>query len=740
MSISSYVQLKSWTIAVVGVLSLFCFSGLAQTAEVDSLKQEIRTTKDDSIRISCMTCLSSYLIVQQDVDSGIYWLQEAQKLAHSRKEDDLRFLDLEAYAIMREGIVLIQFKDDNVNSVKKLREAAAIYQKTGNDFKLADCWTTLGIIEMKRGNFDQAVDFNAQALEVYQEQGDSTQVAMIYNNFGLIATNRGQYAHAIEQFHQALRIREAQTGEDGLREVARLYHNICALHTKLENDEKAIFYNSKSMAIRIQLNDSIGVASSYNLQGTLYRSIDKFDSSLVFLQMALDYFERHELVGLIVDPLNNIGLVYLDLQQPAEALPRFERALSLARGKGYKSKQIMSLINRSLALIQLERFDEAIAGANEALILCNETGANNILLSVYEILHLSYEAGGQADKALKYHRTWINLKDSILSVENRQNVAIMEAEFKAEQQQREIEQQESLIDRNEAIMKAEHTKTVALLISVIALLIIVMLIYRSYHIKTTANKVLQAKNDQILNQKEKIETQANELEVINQGKDKLFSIIAHDLRSPFHTLQGILSLIASGDLTREETDDLIQKLSHHFDQTSGFLDNLLNWSKSQMGGTVVQSMRFKVRPLVDGILQLFQKRAQSKQLQFSVDMRKDLELTADPNMIELVLRNLIVNAIKFSEVGGNIKIEAEESEGFVLLRVKDEGVGMEKELVDTLFSLRVNSSPGTMNELGAGLGLVLSKDFVEMNKGKIRVSSKPGKGSCFEIKLPQSHS
>jgi PAS domain S-box-containing protein len=234
-----------------------------------------------------------------------------------------------------------------------------------------------------------------------------------------------------------------------------------------------------------------------------------------------------------------------------------------------------------------------------------------------------------------------------------------------------------------------------------------------------------------------LESQAAQLRDLNQVKTRMLSIIAHDLRSPLASLTGVLQIADSGMLTEKEFRDLIPMISRGVADASTLLENLLHWSKSQLEGEVIQPERFGLKDLIAQNLVLFDKKAAEKGVMLSDAVPADAEVFADRNMMALVVRNLVGNAVKFCRKGDRIGLSCVMDADVTTLCVADTGVGMGPDVISKLFGFEIISRPGTEEERGTGLGLKLCRDFVEKNGGKIRVESAVGKGSRFFVSLPR---
>lgn len=238
---------------------------------------------------------------------------------------------------------------------------------------------------------------------------------------------------------------------------------------------------------------------------------------------------------------------------------------------------------------------------------------------------------------------------------------------------------------------------------------------------------------------DEIKKYSEELKQLNQTRDKFFSIIAHDLKNPFITILGFSDLLLAdySDLPDEERLFYIQEMKKSAEMSHHLLQNLLHWSRSQTGRIDFNPQKLGLKKIVDENFILLGKTAEKKQIQLLHEISSDIIVTADEDMLNTVIRNLLTNAIKFSYKGGSITVSAVQQGALVQIVVQDSGVGMDQNIIDNLFSLDITrSKTGTENESGSGLGLILCKEFVERNNGKIWIESMPGKGSKFIFTLP----
>jgi signal transduction histidine kinase len=228
-----------------------------------------------------------------------------------------------------------------------------------------------------------------------------------------------------------------------------------------------------------------------------------------------------------------------------------------------------------------------------------------------------------------------------------------------------------------------------------------------------------------------------ELEELNQVKSRLFSIISHDLRSPLNSVQGYLELLTDGSFSESEKSNIQQQLLNLTKHTQDMLFNLLSWSKSQISGNVVELHSVNVSRTLAGTIEILQSAANKKNIKLISYVDPTVQINADADMLQLIVRNLIHNAIKFTGTNGEISIKTYKNGKQVCISVKDNGIGIPVDKQASIFSSKLKSAQGTNKETGIGLGLYLCRELAELQNGKIWFTSQPGQGSEFVFAVPE---
>lgn len=250
-------------------------------------------------------------------------------------------------------------------------------------------------------------------------------------------------------------------------------------------------------------------------------------------------------------------------------------------------------------------------------------------------------------------------------------------------------------------------------------------------------KSFQESHETVINQKK-------ELQELNNTKDKFFSIISHDLRGPLSGMLGLTKLMAdkSTGLSKEDLQDLSAKLAHSANSTYSLLENLLNWAKMNQGIILFKPQLIPLKAFASIHLEVMQNMANTKNINTANHIPDDLIIFADEYMLQTIIRNIILNAIKFTESNGKVSINAKAvNDQFIEVSIEDTGVGMSAETIENLFSIdKQIKRAGTNNEPSSGLGLLLCKEFIAQHHGEINVESQEGHGSIFKFTLPISAS
>jgi pentatricopeptide repeat protein len=390
-------------------------------------------------------------------------------------------------------------------------------------------------------------------------------------------------------------------------------------------------------------------------------------------------------------------------------------------------------------MVNERKYREGIILANQSLVNLERIENQELLMSTYNILYQCHSRLGDFEKALHYRDKEIFLRDNIFNIEKEREANNLVNQYNLERKELQIQLLEK--DNNlqqQKIARESLVKTIfgvgAIVLALLAgYLIFTNIRWRNY------NRIIKERNALIQEQKKTIIKQKIHVERLNSVKDKIISTISHDFKSPLNTLRGFLQLLKYDALSQEEKEQTTERIERSLTVTLELINNLLAWGTSQMAGLVLNPVTFDLGELVEENIQLIHLRAETKKITVVNNIPTSTFLFGDRETINIVLRNLISNAIKFSRPNDSIFIRAQEESHRVIISVKDTGVGMSRDQQKSLFDGSLNvTTAGTENEKGTGLGLVLCQELVQQQGGEIWVDSTVGAGSIFFFSIPRS--
>ncbi len=329
---------------------------------------------------------------------------------------------------------------------------------------------------------------------------------------------------------------------------------------------------------------------------------------------------------------------------------------------------------------------------------------------------------GDYQGALKNFKSYQQITDSLLNKNKNEIIALHKVRFALDERE---DENNRLIEAKKNDGKIIFYQRIILFLALLGFIAIGFAFVR-----------LKKLNFKLKDLNQRFARQNQELEEVNGIKNKIFSVIAHDLRNPFAQFISILDMFKARLLEADEVVTLLPFLDRSVNNTVDMMDRLLIWSKSQLDGFKVKKELFDVSILIQDTVEKLQNLIEEKQLQVRILKTQEVEAWADLEMIRIVFRNLLSNAIKFTPSGGSINIEISKENESVTIAFKDTGMGLNEEQLASLFSFNVKSTRGTANESGTGLGLKICYDLLLLNNGKIRVESVLTEGSSFFVTLP----
>jgi signal transduction histidine kinase len=582
-------------------------------------------------------------------------------------------------------------------------------------------------------DYDRALEHCFEALKLAEYLKDISLQAFVLFSIGNIYEEAGDNLKALEQYLKAAVLEEkVDTGE----KLIKIYQRLGIVNSNLSDFLKAHDYLFKAIRLSRDLANKSEEASSLYWLGESNRLGGSLDEAFKNHLEALKLRREIKETATEGSSLNKIGTIYRTQGNLNRALDNHKAALGIHK----KNQNLAGLAesNNSIGEILMEKksYNEALNFLKEGLKHSENSNSKYLLKTSYENLYTCNLGLGDISTALYYMNNLEGINSLIYNEENSRKMAEMESRYEMEKKEGEIKL--LIIDRELQQVALEKEKNFRYFLFIFSglTIVIALLLFYLYKLNKKNNLVLKATN-------EKIASQNHELQELNATKDKFFSIIAHDMKGPLNSLTTFSKLLIhhSGSLTKEELEKLAKDLDQSLKNLFAFLENLLEWARSQTGAIDYKPQVINLKEITNNCLNLLQRSAENKSITLTESVDESMQVLADKNQILTVLRNFISNAIKFTNQKGLINVTAREVGDTIQISVMDTGVGMSKEVLAKLFHLEhKHSTKGTANEKGTGLGLILCKEFVEKNKGIVTVESVEGKGSTFRFTLPKAES
>lgn len=578
-----------------------------------------------------------------------------------------------------------------------------------------------------QGQFLRALQLSKRAYDIQSRIGDP-EIKSTINNIGDCYLELNDYENAYKYFQESLKL--SRESQDSLLETIAMF-NIGRVYKVQGNYTKALEYIYNSKLLSEKINDAEGAAYSFFELGDVSKLQSEPETAIEFLELAISISDSLGIMELTAQSMVKVANIYEELNNYLKALEYYYLALNINE----KVKNHQGLGESYLGLgklqIKMNSMESASRSLHKGLALAVNLQDKELKSNFYEALSTFYEVRGNDAMALKFYKQHKELRDSVFNTETNMQLALLETQFDSEKKDKEIAQlNESRAMQDSRIQKQKAENT--LLFGGVAFLCIVAIVA----LVTIRNK--KKANNLLRLQKAEIEEKSKQLGDLNRIKDKFFSIISHDLKSPFQSLSGILELMSMDALNDMEIKKLFKDLKIKFDSTNDLLENLLHWARMQMKETTFHPDSIQLHDTIDDELKVIDG---SNTKDIKVENRVEVlsNVTADINMLKLVIRNLVNNAIKFTKNKGKVEVISEDMGDFVCIAVKDNGVGISKENLKKLFDHESSfTTLGTELEKGTGLGLNLCKEFIELHGGKIWVESVEGKGSTFKFTLKKA--
>lgn len=747
---------------------IFLFSFTLFGASVDSLKIELKSAEGLK-RIDILNKLASNLWEENSLEAYNYAVEARdlslklsylKGLAWAYNNIGLSYLNRnkidEAYLVLKRGLkIFLDLKDsegiaacyDNIGDVYRFRGAIdsalhyynlslPLFKKNGDRKGEGMAYSSIGLMYWRKGLNNEALNNFYRAYVLRKELGLKMETAMSLNNIGTIYWRYANYEKALESYTESLRLREEINDEKGQIVSGS---NIGLIFHKMKNYDKAETLYRTSLSRSEKLNYNFGIAYANHNLGLLFLDKKDYDRSIVFSKEAVKYYYAIHELNAVAHSLSYIGSAYAGKGDDKKAAEYFNAAIDTALKAD--DNYSLAITYQSFAKLNINRGETNVA--EKYLQKAYEIAAKGNLTELITEHYLNYsnllQKKGDIAGAYNYYKKYIEAKDNLRLEQMNNDVTNWQIKYETDKKEKE---NQALREEN-AIKQAQFENqrsfnNFLLIILIVALFAFAITILYFRLKRKTQQEIVEQKNElERLNKELAIKNE--NLEEANHSKDKLFSIISHNLRSPFQSIIGLSDILHSekDKLTDEEISEFAGSINRSSKNLLTLTNNILEWSKMQLDKISVDKKELKLSDIFEQVILAYYSQASEKKIKIEVISGKEIQLMSDAHLLATILRNLINNSIKFSKPGGRIQFGAVLNAETVDIFVEDNGIGLSEDDLPKIFDIKQNfSTMGTNNEKGTGLGLIICKEFVETLNGKIFAKSKLGEGTRFTVSIP----
>ncbi len=583
---------------------------------------------------------------------------------------------------------------------------------------------------------DAAHKIASEALLLSEKAGYDLGKGRSFHNIGLIYWSQSYYPLSLFYLKSAINYLPADHPlylSDAHRALGRTYADLHDFKQALIQLDKAQHYAA---------NNTGRLAEVYNERSYIYCLTNDSTNALAAAHIALRLNKSIHADKNVAVLYARLSKIYSNNKKYALALKYIDTAMNM--GRVINNRRLIAYSYLQYAIINngTQKYEASINFAKQAIQLARSLGIIDVITKAFDVTITSYEQKGDTKNPLLCNKEYKQISDSLVNLGKLKMVKLIQNYYDLHTNLIKIDRMEVQNNVNEEKIKWQNAIIAILGATLLLLAAMLIVTFYYYKQKKALNTELVTQRTALLEQKQLIQYQTNNLQKVNRLKDKLLAVIGHDLRTPIANLNNIVEMFDEGYISDNEVRELMRDMNPIVKGAQLTLSNLVEWAGNQIRGKSLRSSNVDVFLLGVEMEQTLLHALRSKQIEFINKAYPGQGVFADENHLKVILRNLISNAIKFTGQAGSITLSTIIDNNELIISVADNGKGMSDEQVKKLFFFNTHfSSSGTSGEKGTGIGLLLCKELVELNGGKLSVTSKLGEGSTFyfNVKMSQAY-
>ncbi len=717
-------------ILMLVLISLIIFSFAIQITVAQIGFDSLADIRNDTIRMDSLLAKSERYNRLEPL-TALAYAQLALEIAES-----FRSGNMQAKALDYIGDVY-DYQQKNDTAIIYHQRALDLWEESGDSIQLSRSYNQVGLNFWRANQFAYAIDLFGKSLELSEAMNDSNRISITANNVGVIYFQWGRYDQALNYYFKSLNYNKKGASSLVLANIARV-------HQKLSNTQLALKYAREAIKNADHNEQSKSIAYAFGVTGEIFKDAGIFDSSLFYFDKAKTINIRINEIGSIIEVSNLMAEVFELQNRFDKAENLYQNSLILADRDQLPMFKCQTLSRYGQLQLKKNNITQALTMIDQSLELSTANQWREItrdnLLTRSQIL----EKKGSLHEAFEQYKQYIIMRDSLINLENRQQIIQMEMAWDTEKARQELKIRDLILKENAAIMQKQKLYLYFSAAILSSLIIFMIVLFRLNHSRWRINKELLAQNEAIQQQQQELFEAKEIAETASKVKSEFLANISHEIRTPLNAIIGY-SEILNQYLDDPQAVQFLKGIQLSGNSLLRIITDILDLSKIEADRLPLNIEPVNLQVVVTEIIQIFSLKAHEKKIYLKERIAHNLPewLALDETRIRQILFNLVGNAIKFTISGGitiEIKPDAINQQELTCqlhIAIHDTGIGIEADQLDLIFKpFQQHRNQNHQHFGGTGLGLTITKRLAEMMGGAISVESELRKGSIFRIFLP----
>jgi len=768
---------------ILYLLLIFSYTTLGQTngeykSIIDSLRHQLPTSNTQQ-KISLYLAISDHFLITS-ADSAWHYAEKAHAMALRQN-----LVKEKAEAMLQLGKVYYAI-DNHQRAIDLLVHTINIFQDLHDSTNLFHVYNYLGYIYFDLEEYDKALEYQNLSLQIEKNIENQRETAQRLMDIGSVHENSGKYQKALAYYNQALTLFQEMEDREGEADVLNNLGNIYHTWSKYE---KALGYYIESLKIQESLGDEKGMAAALNNIGVVYYDWEDYDKALDYFKQGLDKEKGLGDKKGIAQSLNNIAIIHDEKGDLRQALKYYNQSYDLAKEVGDKLGMSISLSNLGEFYKSDKNYELAMAYYQEALKLDQELNnqlriaenynligdlyadmgsfkmavdyynkSQEIVIPTQMLLITSenykglaevYEKMGNFNKAYFNFKNYHQLNDSIFNETLMMQLNMLQTSYEIDKREREIDLLNSDKQLKELEIKEKKQQIslqryigIVLIVGVTIFLILTITLFRQFRLKKEALNRLDIQYNELIKKREELINAKEKAEESNKLKSRFLINLSHEIRTPMNGIIGFSEMLRDNSADPKEQQVNIDSIQNSTRQLLSIINNLLDISSIETGQFSLHEDSVNVPKLLKTLyvrISQEQKLMGKEKIRFNLNMdqnSKDLKIKSDEKRLVQIIENITSNAFKYTS-SGEVELGFKIVNDNLQFYVMDTGIGIPKEKLSIIFNkFRQVDDSSTRNYGGTGLGLTISRELINLMKGKIWAESEPDRGSVFYFEIP----